>query len=78
MEIKRSGLERNDISCKFISVKYTGEETPFSTQPRKQDWVPVVRVFARCHAQGGIVKIRITFRYQKGGVLLLPNPVNFY
>src|SRR5262245_28097664 len=52
LEIKRSGWERYEDSCKFISIKYTGEKMPVSTKPRKEDWIPVVRIIARCYVEG--------------------------
>src|SRR5215470_17135082 len=58
MEIKYSGFERYEDSCKFVSVKHTGEKTPLSTKPRKEDWVPVVRIFARCYVEGRTYKGR--------------------
>ena len=71
MEINRSGFERYEDSCKFVSVKYTGEKMPLSTKPRKEDWVPAVRIFAHCYVEGMTYKGRIILRYVKGGGLLL-------
>jgi hypothetical protein len=71
MEITRHGWKRIEEDCKFISVKHTGEKTPVSTKPKKEDWVPVVRITARCHFEDGTAKVRVTFRYVKVGVLLL-------
>jgi hypothetical protein len=79
MEITRHGWTRHwtghDDSCKFVSIRYTGEKMPMSTQPREEDWVPVVRIFARCYVKeaGGVIILtfreRITFRYLKGAWL---------
>ena len=71
MEINRSGFERYEDSCKFVSVKYTGEKMPLSTKPRKEDWVPAVRIFAHCYVEGMTYKGRIILRYVKGEGLLL-------
>jgi hypothetical protein len=71
MEIKRYGLARHEEDCKFISVKYTGEKTPASTKPTKEDWIPVVRITARCVGEDATAwKSRITFKYVKGGGML--------
>jgi hypothetical protein len=53
LEIKRDGyLELRHYggnqTCKFVSIKQTGEKWPASTKPRKEDWIPLVRVLARC------------------------------
>src|SRR5262249_2872129 len=69
MEIKRYGWARHEEDCKFVSVKYTGEKTPASTKPTKKDWIPVVRITARCVGEDATWKSRITFKYVKGGML---------
>src|SRR5262249_55289128 len=71
LEITRRGWTRHEEDCKFISIKYTGEKSPTNTQPSKDDWVPIVRVTARCSGEGPIWKIRVTFRYVKGAGILL-------
>jgi hypothetical protein len=75
MEITQRSLTRYEDSCKFVSIKYTGEKTPMSTKPKKEDWVPVVRITARCYAEGRTGKEQITLRYIKGGGLALEKPV---
>jgi hypothetical protein len=67
LEIKRDRWEGQEDQCKFTSVKRTGESTPVSTQPRKGDWVPIVRVAMSCSGQGTRWKAKSTFMYWKGG-----------
>ena len=59
-----SASERSD--CKFIAIKHTGEKWPASTKPRKEDWVPLVRVLARCVQNGQVSNELIEMVYSKG------------
>jgi hypothetical protein len=69
LEIKRDRWEGHEESCKFISVKHTGEKTPASTKPTRKDWVPVVRITARCTGEGTTWKKQATFAYGKGAYI---------
>lgn|SRR5262249_10302789 len=71
MEINRHGFERYEESCRFVSIKYTGEKMPMSTKPRKEDWVPVVRITARCYVEGINGKAQIILRYIKEGAMTI-------
>jgi hypothetical protein len=74
MEITHDGFD----DCKFISIKHTGEKLPASTKPRKEDWIPVVRITARCakNKMSGTFKLQSTFKYQKGTLSLSEARVN--
>jgi hypothetical protein len=71
--VKHNGLEGHEWGCKFVTIKHSGEMRPISTKPRKEDWVPVVRVTARCIAFDDNVEKWTTYRYEfsyvKGGYI---------
>jgi hypothetical protein len=41
-----------EFGCRYISIKHTGQKLPASTKPKKHDRIPVVRISARCDAEG--------------------------
>jgi hypothetical protein len=68
--LKRDGFTYGDDSCRFTSIRKTGESWPRWTKPTKGDWpkgdwVPEVDVVAKCAS--GTVKLR--FNWIKGDVL---------
>jgi hypothetical protein len=77
MEITHDGWTRPEEDCKFISIEDTGEKSPTNTQPREDDWVPVMLITANCYAEGNVREIQIIFYYGKGGFLSL-NGVPLY
>jgi hypothetical protein len=50
--IEPTGYHGWEFDCRYISIKNTGQRLPASTKPRKADWIPVVRIFAHCEAEG--------------------------
>ena len=63
-EIKPNGFDYGDGTCRFASVRKTGQSWPRGTKPKKGDWpkgdwVPEVDVTLKCH--GFSSKLRLTW-----------------
>jgi hypothetical protein len=79
LEIKRTGYEFQSVedhqsstvnTCKFTSIKHTGEKTAPFTKARKEDLVPVIRIVASCTASNTDAEWmeRRELFYQKGSL----------
>ena len=56
-----------EFGCRYISITQTGQKLPASTKPRKADWIPVVRVAARCEGEGDEPSnAQFVLKYYKG------------
>jgi hypothetical protein len=76
VEIRRDGYSMHEQECKYASIKYTGEKSPASTKPRKEDWIPVVRIVAHCKGEGETWKEQRELRYYKGDLIVKPTSEN--
>jgi hypothetical protein len=50
--IEPTGYHGWEFGCRYISIKNTGQRLPAFTKLRKADRIPVVRISARCEAEG--------------------------
>jgi hypothetical protein len=71
MEIKRNGWIGHEENCKFISIKDTREKIPREDDVGrdiwKGAWRPVLHITARCAGEGTTWKLRMTFKWLRGG-----------
>jgi hypothetical protein len=69
--IEPTGYHGWEFGCRYISIKNTEQRLPASTKPRKANWIPVVRISARCEAEGEEpAKPEFILKYYKGALTI--------
>jgi hypothetical protein len=71
-EIKPNGFDYGDGTCRFASVRKTGQSSPRWTKPKKGnwpngDWVPEVKVVLKCHGFSSVLRLN----WNKGDILTI-------
>jgi hypothetical protein len=77
MEINRKGWMAHEENCKFTSIKNTLEKIPHDDEAGrdvwKGAWRPVVHITARCAGEGTTWKLRVTWKWLRGGGFSVTN-----
>jgi len=66
IQLKRGGYELHEVSCRYVSIRHTGQTMPAHTKPsRKEHWIPVIHVKAQCSGIDQKWTEELKFSYNK-------------
>ena len=70
--LTRDGYDSGEESfCRFVSLRRTGGVSPASTQPRREDWIPIMKGIAHCKGEMVDMRVRFTLEYYKAVLYLI-------